>query len=329
MTSINDNLNKLHDYDIYLVDVYGVLKDGNGLIQGVDKRLENFVNAGKKIIILSNATLKSDTSIEKIKKLGLEKNKHFHEYITSGQIAYEMIKNGEVFKKEGYKKYCFWGYPRKDLFENSQYIETSIEEADFFYISSPWIKKEEYEKLPENFKKVSYPIKKGEIYVTTTVDPFMEEIKRYKNYNIPAFCANPDYIAKDKAYTGEEIFLLTQGSIAKAFKEIGGDVLEIGKPYNNIYEYAYKLLENKYNISKEKLKTKKIAMIGDTIRTDIQGAINSTNELGVKVDSFLTLTGVSAKDIDEAIIDRGNVAEIEKELNSDIMPTYIIKSFGE
>jgi len=330
VTNIFNNDAKLFDYDILLIDVYGVIKGGNGLIQGVEERLESLVKAGIKVIILSNATQRTSDSIKSFAKMGLQKDVHFHDYITSGEMAFEMISNGELFNKEGYTKFCQFGIPRKDLFENSKYQETDINEAEFFYISTPMIGAEAYKKQKPELKEnlfLSRINAEEDKYDSTIIDPFIPELKEISKHKLPAFCANPDYIANETAKTGEINFVIRQGGTAKAYKDLGGEVTEVGKPYSEIYDYAYNLLERKYGISKEELKTKKIAMIGDTIRTDIQGAINSTNELGIKVDSFLTLTGVSAKDIDKDIIDRGDDTEIRKSLNSD-KPTYIIKSFG-
>jgi ribonucleotide monophosphatase NagD (HAD superfamily) len=89
-----------------------------------------------------------------------------------------------------------------------------------------------------------------------------------KKLGLPAISTNPDLIVLEKHFGRKDAdWVIRQGSLAQAYRQLGGEVLEFGKPYQNIYDYAFQ----KFNLTS----SPKIAMIGDTFRTDIQGALNS------------------------------------------------------
>jgi HAD superfamily hydrolase (TIGR01459 family) len=91
-------------------------------------------------------------------------------------------------------------------------------------------------------------------------------------YNLPAICPNPDLRLSDFRYCA--------GFFAEYYKNKGGIVHYVGKPYKNIFDYMYENIQEKVDLSK-------IILIGDTFYTDILGA----NNYGIK--SGLVLTGNS------------------------------------
>ncbi len=111
---------------------------------------------------------------------------------------------------------------------------------------------------------------------------FDEGIKTLIKAKLPLVCPNPDKFAHEglppKAY-------VRQGAIADKFKQYGGEVFYIGKPYKKAFEHAM-------NSFKEKKVTdlNKILMVGDTLETDIRGA----NCFGMK--SALTFSTGIMKD---------------------------------
>ena len=80
--------------------------------------------------------------------------------------------------------------------------------------------------------------------------------------------ANPDYRAFEKPKDGGEPQpVVRQGTIAEMYRRMDGRVVEFGKPHANIYQYAFR----KLGISP----SGRVAMIGDTFRTDMAGALNA------------------------------------------------------
>ena len=79
--------------------------------------------------------------------------------------------------------------------------------------------------------------------------------------------------------------------VASLIKEIGGDVqvTYIGKPYAPIYEYAEKHFAEMLPGCR-KIEMSRIAMIGDSLVSDVRGAKNAG------MLSFLVLTGVTSRE---------------------------------
>ena len=63
------------------------------------------------------------------------------------------------------------------------------------------------------------------------------------------------------------------GTLAEVFKKLGGKVIYFGKPHPEIYNFCIN-------------KNESVLVIGDNIRTDIQGANN------MKLDSLLITNGI-------------------------------------
>jgi len=82
----------------------------------------------------------------------------------------------------------------------------------------------------------------------------------------------------------------------------------LGKPYRAIYEYAFSLLKKRFNLPDD-TPHKKVAMLGDSLKSDILGA----NICGFK--SVLLLTGIT--NTDQVRVADGNMS-----------PDYVFKSLG-
>ena len=107
---------------------------------------------------------------------------------------------------------------------------------------------------------------------TTIYDEELELI--YKS-GTPIYCPNPDR----RAFFGDEL-RYTAGFFAEKIIAMGGDVIPVGKPSLDMYNFAAQL------ISPLPMDKKRILMIGDTLETDIQGAQD------FNIDSLLVLSGI-------------------------------------
>jgi HAD superfamily hydrolase (TIGR01459 family) len=233
-----------------LLDAYGVFWSGGiGPFPGARETMERLVLSGKKVGILSNSTQLAEKEIAKLQSHGLFLGKHFHFYLTSGQIAKEIFSQEKLPFPTLRKKFWLLGnvHPRfashKALFEHSAYEETPhLEEADFIYLSIPHVHGEDQE----------------------TVDHFQEEVLRAKKRGIPLICTNPDKYAHEG---NPPKAVVRQGSLAALFEQAGGEVFYTGKPEPMAYlaameHFACLGLKN----------PKDVLMVGDTPETDIRGA---------------------------------------------------------
>ena len=73
-------------------------------------------------------------------------------------------------------------------------------------------------------------------------------------------CSNPDKIV----VRGEK-FMICAGLLAEFYEKIGGKVEYFGKPYEEIYKYCFKFIDQK---------KPRVLVIGDSLENDIKGANN-------------------------------------------------------
>ncbi len=248
------------NFDVFVFDIYGVIWDGKKVIPGYDDVMKQLVKAGKKVVIMSNSTALSQGQEKVYAGRGFLKGEHYHKLITSGDVA------EEAFAQDERKlKFYQFGRPSKVLFACSGYEAlASPEEADFVYAGVPQTWEGDYWK--------DY----------LTMDPFVEELEYLVKLGKPLVCANPDCRAFENQY---EKPVVRQGSVAEVYEKLGGKVTYFGKPYQNIYDFAF---------INEPVERSRMLMVGDTLETDIKGG----RDYGMK--TALTQTGIAVFKMQEA-----------------------------
>ncbi len=251
-----------------LLDAYGVFWGGNtfGPFPGSKEMMEKLVSNGKIVGILSNSTQLVSKEINKFSQHGLIQGKHFHFLVTSGEVVRDIFLNEKLPFQTPNKKFWLFGgiHPKfsshQAIFEGTVYSETSvIDDADFHYISIPHMNGED-QVNPELFRA---------------------EIEKLKVKHLPMICANPDLFAHEGSPPKA---VVRQGSIAKMYEEMGGQVFYIGKPHSRAYTVAMSNFQQ-HNITKPS----DVLMVGDTPETDIRGA-----RLFGMPSALVTQTGIMA-----------------------------------
>jgi ribonucleotide monophosphatase NagD (HAD superfamily) len=74
-------------YDIYLLDMWGVMHDGSKPYDGVLDTIQKLKEAGKEMIILSNSSKRQGNSNHMLTKLGFNPHDFAH-VITSGDVSF-------------------------------------------------------------------------------------------------------------------------------------------------------------------------------------------------------------------------------------------------
>lgn len=279
-----ENILSLKDkFDVFLLDIYGVIWNGKAPFADAIEAMGELKKAEKTIILLSNGAERSSNLETVNAKRGFIKGLHYDKIVTSGDLVFD------IFSEDSRKlKYYQLGHPTAELFANSPYQEVKKpEEADFVYIGTPQI------------------LKNGMWCDSLTIEPFETELKRLYELDLPLICANPDM----KAHGGQfDEAVIRQGSVARYYEDMGGEVEFFGKPYPQIFDFA---------LQDSDVPDDRILMVGDTLETDILGG----NSYGIK--TALTLTGI-AKDNMEAE-DFATMEDYCQEVQ--IKPDYILKSF--
>lgn len=78
------------EYDIFLLDMWGVMHDGSRPYDGVLDVIGKLKDAGKEMVILSNSSKRRSNSHRMLAKLGFDP-RDFGNIITSGEVAYRML----------------------------------------------------------------------------------------------------------------------------------------------------------------------------------------------------------------------------------------------
>ncbi|MBQ8481655.1 MAG: HAD hydrolase-like protein [Alphaproteobacteria bacterium] len=322
---IYDGLMELADkFDLFLFDAYGVFWEGNGFYENSRETMAELVRSGKNVVIISNTTMLQDDIIKSYVKRGLLPKRDYNYIMTSGDLLRSHLLKGDIYFKSCANplKYYVIGLPHDKAFAQSKYRQVdNLEEADFVYCGVPFMFENDVAKYPQyqsQYWLVKNSENKGRIWDTLTAEPFMEIVDRAVELHKPVLNANPDFTAKEGhplIPESEAVFVVRNGMIAEMFRKRGAEVLEFGKPHKNIYDYTFAILEEK-GIKTNKSRT---CMVGDTVRTDVKGAVKA----GV-APVLCVETGVTY----EEVLNGNSVESLCKNENIDVNRIIRIKSVG-
>ena len=191
------------NYDIFYIDLWGVVHNGITLHKNAIETLEEITKARKQYVLLTNAPRPNSSVNLFLEKMGM--NKEIREKVySSGEASLSYLKKNFLNQK-----FFHLGPPRDfDLF------------LDF--------KKDKITEIKES----SY------LLCTGLFEDQSEDLNYYKelfkeHINKKMICTNPDLIV-DKGKKRE----LCAGSVALVFEKMGGDVVYFGKPFPEVYNQS-------------------------------------------------------------------------------------------
>ena len=212
MTKNLDHLglrNIADNYDLFFIDLWGVIHNGIKLYDNSVEVLENLSKLNKDFILLTNAPRPNKSVINFLKNMGLKK--YFENVFTSGEAALK-------------------------------YLITELEKKNFFHIGPPrdfdLIKNIETNKVL-NIEDSEY------LLCTGLFDNYENDLNYYKillsnQISKKMVCTNPDLIV-DRGERRE----YCAGSIAKIFEELRGKVIYFGKPHPPVYNLSINVKNRK------------------------------------------------------------------------------------
>ncbi|MBY0354576.1 MAG: TIGR01459 family HAD-type hydrolase [Rickettsiales bacterium] len=200
----------LDQYDGFLLDLWGVVHDGETLYPGVADALKAMHKAGKRIVFLSNAPRRARIAQARLAELGIAEE-IIASVVTSGEAAYRFLST----QPHGWTRYAFCG-PQRDrgLLEGLPLMPSAIEQADFL--------------LNVGFTDDNEP-----------VSEWMPMLNEAHARRLPMLCANPDRIVV--RLNGE--VLPCAGLLADAYLSLGGRVQYFGKPHADVYTLCESYLQ--------------------------------------------------------------------------------------
>lgn len=277
------NITEIHDG--FIIDLWGVIHDGVFVYPGAVDCINHLILSNKVVVFMSNAPRPREIVLDKLLSLQIKATPEM--ILTSGDIV------RRIFDKKGDspfgKKYYHLGSKRNtDLLSGITIkLVEDIMEADILLLTA-------YMDQDEDLEQHDTLLKKAAIL------------------KIPAICANPD-----KVVTNGSKERYCAGVLAEKYEFFGGKVYYYGKPHLDIYNTALQYFQDK-GISNRK----RIVMIGDTLETDIQGAVNAN------IDSVLVLTGNMDRLLKSAKFNQlVQTDALEKIfLEQQLYPTYILET---
>lgn len=266
VTGIRDIVDR---YDVFLLDMWGLMHDGTTAYPGVLETVKELRNAGKELIILSNSSKRKENSIKSLQRLGFDPINDFSQIITSGEVAYQLLSNAnpkvsslapnpwnvlaDVWGKETKNVFCF-----------------GSGEGDEEYLTSCGWKLSGMDNADLIVSRGTFTIKDGSTVVNRAKDgeevylkSYHDQLKKAAARKIPMIVANPDKIRPDKDRSP------MPGTIGSEYErmltEAGCDDLAnvvkfIGKPFRDVYEIALRGKDRS-----------RVCMVGDALETDVTG----------------------------------------------------------
>ncbi len=238
-------------YDLLLCDIWGVLHNGVAAFPAACEALTRFRGDGRHVVLLSNAPRPAHAVVGALDRLGVPRDA-YDGIVTSGDVTREIIA-----QRAGLR--VFHIGPERDLpvFAGLDAPLAGVEDADYAVCTGL---ADDDREGPQDYAQV---------------------LRRLRERRLPMLCANPDIVV-DRG--GRMIFCA--GAIAAAYDELGGEVMQAGKPHLAIYEATMAFVRERWG----EVPRGRIIAVGDSIRTDIAGA----NAFGIA--SLFVARGIHAGD---------------------------------
>lgn len=257
-------------YKVVFFDAFGVLKNYEGILPGIEKTFNYLEAQGKDYYIVTNDASRGPVQLaESYHRGGLD------------IISADKIVSSGMLTKE--------------------YLDLKVKDGIVAYLGTPnsahYIERSGLQTLPisevngSNIDKVNALIFLDDEGFDWARD-LNKTVNLIRKRTIPVIVANTD-----RAYplTVSDVSIAIGGIAAMVESVVGKQFIRFGKPDSQMFMFAYDLVRAKMPINKSE-----IVMVGDTLNTDILGG----NKFGL--DTVLVLTGnTQAKDVDTRIIATG------------------------
>ena len=200
----NEGLRSIVDnYDIFYIDLWGVVHNGMVLHKKAIETLMEITKAKKNYVLLTNAPRPNKTVKTFLEKMSMDKEIRAKVY-TSGEAALTYLKINHLNEK-----FYHIGPPRDfDLFVDFDDSKTkNINDSTYLLCTGLF---ENHDEGLNHYKKL------------------------FENHiNKKMICTNPDLIV-DRGGKRE----LCAGSVALVFEKMGGEVIYFGKPFPEVYNQS-------------------------------------------------------------------------------------------
>ncbi|AWK86377.1 TIGR01459 family HAD-type hydrolase [Azospirillum thermophilum] len=223
-------------YDGVILDLWGVIHDGEQPYPGVPDCLDRLRAAGKTICLLSNAPRRTGGVIAKLQGMGIGRER-YHHVMTSGEATYDALRlrDDPWHAALGRRLYHIGPDRDRDVYDGLGYV------------------------LAERPEEADFVVNTGIVVFGETLEDYQPQLDACLRAGLPMICANPDLVVM----VGPQM-VICAGTLAARYEEMGGEVRQHGKPFAPVYGRCRDLL----GIADPR----RILAVGDSFRTDVAGA---------------------------------------------------------
>ena len=311
----------IQDYDVLILDQWGVLHDGKKAYPGAIECLQQIKAANKKVILLSNSSKRKDKSYQGLAKTGFYSNL-FDDIVTSGDIGWQLIHGrncsfmsaGSHSKKKELLKVVLFGNDDDDeeyLSSCDCELASSPAEADFVLCRGSF-----------TYRTANYrsPYTSPEMLLEH-IHPYLSDCAEA---GLPMLVTNPDFHRPGSHSPMPGLFASLYSSLKG---KDGYQAIEyIGKPYASVYSSCFASAEALLGPLKEGSARRKFLAVGDSLEHDIEGARRAG------IDSVWIMNGVHCRDLkteegSSQVADSRLASELLAKLSPHLRPSYSIPCF--
>jgi len=244
-------------YDGFVLDLWGVIHDGVEAYPGVTRTLRALSEAGKRCVMLSNAPRRAQALIDQLAGFGIARDL-YHAVLSSGEAVYIELRDQRdpIFAGLGPTLYHLGPERDRNVFDGLAYRDVPLDQAD-------WV------------------LNTGPVDFAESVADYEAVLVRAVARHLPMVCANPDHVVIRQGAR-----ITCAGAIAARYSDLGGLVIERGKPDPAIYPLALERLGLGAGA--------RVCAVGDTLHTDVRGA------RAAGLDSVLVTGGIHCAELGTA-----------------------------
>lgn len=224
-------------YDGFILDLWGVVHDGVRPYSGAPDCLRRLRDAGKRVVLLTNAPRRADPIRHQLRAMGIG-DELYDDVMSSGEATHLMLRDRPDPWWRALGTRIFHLGPARD---RNVFADLGLEEverpADAGFVLNTG---------PDDASDPTDP---------TAFDPVLNACLAAR---LPMICANPDL----EVIRGG-LRVVCAGTLALRYATQGGDVRSLGKPDPAIYRPLLDILQ---------LPPGRVLAVGDALRTDIAGA---------------------------------------------------------
>jgi len=196
-------------YDGFILDLWGVLHDGQHPLPGAVDALERLRAGGKRMVILSNAPRRAAAVVRRIAEIGIAPVL-YDALLSSGEAAWRWLAAGGA---AGRRLFPIMAERDGSMLEGLD-VEVVVRLADADFILNTGVES-----------------------AADRVEDFEEVLAEGAGRDLEMVCANPDLMV---IHSGKAE--ICAGALALRYEALGGKVRYFGKPYAPIYETCFSLL---------------------------------------------------------------------------------------